>query len=95
VLALAAVALSSGASEALAFCSQPSEPYCLNTPSSARDDFFAARCRADIESYVDASRRYVDFVLRAARAEERDQQMKVDAVLQRLACQSRGERFCR
>ncbi len=45
-------------SEAYAFCSEPSEPYCAGSYGTFTDEFDFERCKRDVEDYLDDLRRY-------------------------------------
>lgn len=45
-------------SQAYAYCSEPSEPYCTDSYGTFTDEFDFERCKRNVEYYLDELRRY-------------------------------------
>ena len=84
---VAVVSLMVFGEQALAYCSEPVEPSCIDMLSMSRDQFSVDMCRLEVESYISDMQSYVECV-------QRDASSKVDEQIDRYNCYARGESFC-
>lgn len=72
------------------FCSEPSEPYCLDTLSNSDDEWAFNSCRSEVESFVDDTNRYTQCL-----ADERNEAVKkANDAVERFNCKARRQGFC-
>ncbi len=69
IAALLALLLALSSANAQSFyCPKPSEPICISLLSFTKDDWQIQMCRTEIETFRDATKRYVDCLENEQRA---------------------------
>lgn len=76
------------------YCSEPSEPSCLDMLGISRDEFSFQLCPSEVESYVDDVKRYIDCLVMEVKSTRAKQNRKVDDVIERFNCYASGNDFC-
>lgn len=56
----AVLVLFTAPAHAMYFCSEPSEPYCVNNYSAFSDAYEFEDCKRDVENYADDVNQYLD-----------------------------------
>lgn len=89
-LALLLTILVSASPALAAYCSEPSEPYCLDILDDASDRSDIESCRWEVESFVSDSQEYVRCLKQAA-----DEAVeKSNDSITKYNCRARRESFC-
>ena len=57
---VAVLMLFTAPAQAMYFCSEPSEPYCVNSYGAFSDGYEFEDCKREVESYGDDVNRYLD-----------------------------------
>lgn len=73
-----------------AYCSEPSEPYCVDGFGTYDSDFSFQSCRGDMDQFASETEDYIDCLRRA-------QQEAIDAYnesVERFNCHAGGSTFC-
>lgn len=82
------------ASAYLGYCSEPTEPSCVDMLGLSRDQFFFDMCRNEIETYLSDIDDYIACRVGELEDERRDLNRKADEYIERFNCYARGEDFC-
>ena len=86
VVVLAAFAPTS----ALAFCSEPSKPYCIEGYGNFTDKYEAESCQSEVERFVENSRDYVQCLV----TEQNESVEEANDVIKKFNCRIQGETIC-
>lgn len=69
------------------YCSEPSEPYCLNGLTDFRDEWSFRRCKDEVEQYAKDMANWVE-------CQQKEAIEKTNKVLEKFNCRARGDNFC-
>lgn len=83
------------------YCTEPNEPYCVDSYGTFEDDYRFQSCRREMESYLREVERYEQCVVDEIRRIADEAQMDVDRVrrdaedaLERFNCKAEGNSYC-
>ena len=83
------------------YCSEPSEPYCIDAYGTFDDEYSFQSCRREMENYLDEVRRYEQCVADEVRRIANEAQSDVDRIrrdaddaLERFNCKAQGNTYC-
>lgn len=85
--ALALLAATTLSSTAFAFCYQPQEPYCINSPGTFQDNWAFQSCKSEVERYLNSLDDYVRCVSNEA-------QQSASTIVDRFNCRAAGNSYC-
>ena len=88
------LAISGNAYPYMGYCSEPSEPSCVDMLGISRDEFSMSMCRSEIESYLSDIETYIDCRVGELEDEQRQLRDDADRSIERFNCYARGEDFC-
>ena len=79
---------------AYAYCSEPSEPSCLDTLGLMQDEMWFNMCRSEVASYVSDVEDYIGCRIREVKSEQTDLTQKANEAIERFNCYASGNSFC-
>lgn len=95
--ALAALLLGAFMPSAVAqslYCSEPSEPYCIDAYGTFDNDWSFRSCRDEVERYLEEVDRYAQCLIDEAQREIDDARREADDVIERFNCKAQGNTYC-
>ena len=84
------VCLSTNFAMAYMFCSEPSEPYCVDGSGYFDDKYSFESCKSDVESYVQDIADYVECL----RVEQNEKIQKSNDIMEKFNCRAEGQSYC-
>lgn len=101
VLLLAVLIFAAGqrtwAYDMMYYCTEPSEPDCIDWDHNFKDQFAFDMCRSEVESYVSEVESYISCLndeISNIQSHQQETQGKAGEVIEKFNCHARGESFC-
>ena len=82
--------LSAPSPQAAIFCSEPVEPFCVESDTTFEDQLGIKRCRGEVDEYVGGLEGYVECLA----AQQKEIRGRGDAIKERFECRASGKAGC-
>lgn len=93
VIAASTPKVSAAAMQSL-YCTEPSEPYCIDAYGTFEDEFSFELCRGEMERYLQEVDRYTECIIDEAQREIEEARREADETVERFNCKAQGNTFC-
>jgi hypothetical protein len=76
------------------YCSEPSEPSCIDMLGISRDQFSFDMCKSEVESYLADVDAYKNCLISEANSKIEETSSEASSVIDKFNCYARGESIC-